>query len=149
MWVSHMFNRDINMDMDLYEDSEVNDPLFYHTIKRVQILTFEDSLKNKSSFNKSIVLTPNITHLTFGTCFNQPIVFTLRIEHLIFGKHFNCPIVLPCSIKFLTLGCAFNQPITLTINIMVVEFESCFGKPIVLSKNITHLSLGYYYYKQI
>lgn len=69
--------------------------LFCEGMTGINIVIFDENYsENKySKFNQQIILTPNVTVLTFGHEFNQPIILTPYIVHLVFGYNFNQPII--------------------------------------------------------
>lgn len=101
----------------------------------IQHLTFGDG------YNNFTILTPNITCLTFGQRFNQPIILTHHIKILTFGENFNQPIVLTPYITHLTFGYYYQTPI-LTSRITHLTLWNSVSKPIILTSNITFLSIG-------
>jgi hypothetical protein len=95
----------------------------------------------KSKFNQPIILTNNLTHLTFGYRFNQPIILTNNLTHLTFGYDFNQPIILTNNLTHLTFGYYFDQPIILTNNLTHLTFGDCFNQPTELA-NIKYLNIN-------
>lgn len=53
-------------------------------MRNVRVLIFDEDIENGvySSFNHPIVLSPNITVLTFGHNFNHPISLTKNIKYM-------------------------------------------------------------------
>lgn len=93
-----------------------------------------------TNFDKPLVLQPNIKILTFGRYLNQSIILTKNIMVITFGFYFDKPLFLTSNITHLTLGCNFNELLALTKNTKHLTLK-CYGSghPLILNKNITHL----------
>lgn len=125
-------NSDVEMDSDdEYLDGESKIPYLY------------------SNFDNFVILSENITKITFPRNFNHSIELenNFQLTHLTFGFYFNQPIKLPnnSQLTHLSFGQRFNQPICLTNKIIDLSFGNLFDQPIDLVDSITHLSFGNYF----
>jgi hypothetical protein len=132
--INEDFNKIIFSDYENIEIIETN-------IKTYNLYDNEHKEYWESHFNQPIVLTNNLTHLSFGHKFNQPIILTNNLTHLTFGDGFNRPIILTNNLTHLTFGYVFNQPIILTNNLTHLTFGNKFNQPIELA-NIKYLNIN-------
>lgn len=85
-----------------------------------------------------------IKRITLGHDYNKPILFSKNITHLSFGNDFNQYIRFPKRTKHFRTKDNFNTPIWLTKNLTIMTVGNDFNQRIKLPKGIVHLSLGIY-----
>lgn len=114
------------------------------TMKSIDTIIFQENINENdhSRFDKPLILTPHVRHLTMGYSFNHHLILPKNILFVQLGDRFNQPIILTPRITVLTFGYGFNQPIILPIKIKRLTFGRCFNKSIILTPYITSLTFG-------
>ena len=121
--------------------SEFNQPIIIS--ENITRITFGDR------FNKIVSIHKNVTHLTFGNNFNQKIIIPQNVTHLTFGNDFNQKIIIPQNVTHLTFGRKFNQQVIIPDNVTHLTFYENFNPLNKISNNITNLIINNNYNKEI
>lgn len=120
---------------NLYFDESLNDT-HYAIILQYPKLSFQHW------FNKPIVLTLSLTHVTFGCGFKQPLILSKNLTHLTFDDKYNVEIFLTKKMLFLKIGNSFNLPIRFNKQMRYVSLGQCYNQKLELGKYNTHLILN-------
>ena len=87
-----IIHSNVNKIIDFNLIYENIDKIIFSNYNNVEICIQTNDIifntKQYSKFNQQIILTDNLTHLTFGMCFNKPIILTNNLTHLTFGCDF-------------------------------------------------------------
>lgn len=113
---------------------------YYNVMKSYNTLKFSHTT---TSFNNSIRLTPNLTHVEFGHDFNHSLELVNNLICLIFGNRYEKPLVLTPNLKYLTLGKCFSNILVLNKYLTHCSIKTDFNKhQLILSKHMIKIVLG-------
>lgn len=126
----------------LYSDSVL-------AFSKIPILSKLIELNMDGVDNEILLLTPNLTHLSFKHFSKLIINFPPHLTHINFGDNFNQPVLnIPNSVISIQFGHHFNSNFNIPPNLTELLFtdNSTYTIPLPsLPKALTHLYLGFMY----